>query len=148
MPWGPHPHPLPAPNPHNPLKTSQGNTQNIMPLYIITIKGYPVLRDMGQAARAHKVQSQQTQAPLDPAPPTRTLPHEDCGLSSISCVSLSLTPAASASALPHEQFLHALRPLLPTSQSPGCSATQDEAFGGQARAHTHTQTCKHCTPSD
>lgn len=37
----------------------------------------------------------------------RTLPHADCGFSIMSCVSCSLTPAASASARPHEQLAQA-----------------------------------------
>ena len=37
----------------------------------------------------------------------RTLPHADCGLSIMSCVSCTLTPAASASARPQVQFAHA-----------------------------------------
>ena len=49
---------------------------------------------------------------------TRTFPQLDCGLSSISCVRVTRSPAASASARPHVQFLHALRaPPAPTSQS-------------------------------
>lgn len=36
-----------------------------------------------------------------------TLPQFDCGFSTIALVSFGLMPAASASARPHEQFLHA-----------------------------------------
>ncbi len=57
-----------------------------------------------------------------------TLPQAEVGLSSISGVSVALTPAASASARPQEQFLQALRPLVPTSQS--------SAAGGK-RTTTH-----------
>lgn len=50
-----------------------------------------------------------------------TLPHEDWGLSSISCVSLMRSPAASFSARPQEQSLHALREVL---QSPPAASMQ------------------------
>jgi hypothetical protein len=46
-----------------------------------------------------------------------TFPQDDCGLSSISCVSSTFWPCASASARPQVQFLQALRaPPAPTYQ--------------------------------
>jgi hypothetical protein len=45
-----------------------------------------------------------------------TLPHADCGFSSISCERSTFCTAASASALPQVQFLQAFLPA-PTSQS-------------------------------
>jgi hypothetical protein len=66
-----------------------------------------------------------------PAPTTTTLtlPQEDCGLSIMSCVSVTFSPLASASARPQLQFLQALRaPPAPTSQSSCLEAAQ--------RAHT------------
>lgn len=52
------------------------------------------------------------------------------GLSSISGVSVALTPAASASARPQEQFLQALRPLVPTSQSSAAGGKRTTAHQG------------------
>eukprot|EP00200_Dunaliella_tertiolecta_P016982 CAMPEP_0202407168 /NCGR_PEP_ID=MMETSP1128-20130828/11463_1 /ASSEMBLY_ACC=CAM_ASM_000463 /TAXON_ID=3047 /ORGANISM="Dunaliella tertiolecta, Strain CCMP1320" /LENGTH=140 /DNA_ID=CAMNT_0049012113 /DNA_START=421 /DNA_END=843 /DNA_ORIENTATION=+ len=54
------------------------------------------------------------------ASPREQLPHEDWGLSSISCVSFTRSPAASFSARPHEQFLQALREVL---QSPAAGTS-------------------------
>lgn len=60
------------------------------------------------------------QTPTVTAP---TLPHDDCGFSSISGVSSTFSPAASFSARPHEQFAHALREV---EQSPPSAATSSQ----------------------
>lgn len=63
-----------------------------------------------------------------------TLPHDDCGLSSISCVSSTFSPLASASARPQLQFLQALRaPPAPTSQS-SCLLTATQHSTSCAKA--------------
>lgn len=58
-----------------------------------------------------------------------TLPQADCGFSIMSCDRSTFCTAASASALPHVQFLHAFLPA-PTSQS---SAAAQRDFLGQLR---------------
>jgi len=99
-----------AAHPHPADKTHmQGSQQNIKPSPTAPTRS---LKPQTPPQKTQPPNQRPLTFPQDPAP----------GFSSISGVSSTLMPAASASARPQVQSLHALRPALPTSQSSAAAA--------------------------